>query len=1080
MIPQPLPPRVACWRRGATRALLAWSMMAWSMMAWSMMAWSMIAATTAYGALVPLFPAASDEVRQGFVRVINHSARAGTVAIVAIDDAGDGRHELTLGLGPNEAAHFNSEDLEVGNADKGLTGATGAGEGDWRLELTSELDIDVLAYIRTKDAFLTSMHDLVPVGADGHRVVTFNPGDNRKQVSQLRLINAGSESATVTIEGIDDRGEPGNRIEVSVPSGAATTLTAEQLESGDPGMGDGSGDAGIGNGSGKWRLAVTADQPIHVMSLLASPTGHLTNLSSVPATRGAATLTVPLLPAAGDASNQQGFVRVINHADLAAEVHITAFDDTGVEHGPLTLAIEAKQTVHFNSDDLESGAPNKGLSGDIGDGEGDWRLDFNSEAEIEVLAYVRVTERADGTNADVAGFLTAMHDVAPSSTNTHRVPFFNPATNTKQVSRLRLVNQGAEPASVTISGIDDRGESPGSAVQITVPARGTHTLSAAQLEPDANDRQGALKDGQGKWRLVVESDRPITVLNLMESADGLLTNLSTTPSGTVGLSAAVFRTSISEAIVQSKCIGCHVRGGQSGRTRLVFLPSSAANHEASNLAAFKDLLVDVDGGVELILDKIQGNRDHGGGAQVVAGSDDYADMERFLHLLDEEAAMATNKRPRIELIEDQVLEIGDSIDVAVTVTDGDSMDTHAIAASTPDTCVTELFVRGETLSLTALQAGSVTVTVTATDDSGEDNAASADHAFAVEIHHPEPPSWALPRAAPADLGADTCAVADVLDYVFTDEALQAALLVVDGRVVGERYAQGYGVENLVTSWSVAKSFYSAAVGVAIDEGYIESLDQKASVFFTEWIDTAKEDITIRNMLEMRAGFADPNVFVQTDQTQFSLDQGLVNQPGSVFLYSNSNSQLFEPLLRRATGLNAHEWLTERILKPIGIDETGIGLWLDPSGTNPLTYCCIDMRADDFARLGVLFANGGTWNGETVISEDYVDTSLDARVGWYGLQWWVLNTIYYEGYEPRIQHVSAAHGLDGQHIFVWPDGNVVLAVFTKYIHSANQGYVLSLDNFPNTCTGRNTCPGSVGSRVPTYNEYNLLDRMAELR
>ena len=441
--------------------------------------------------------------------------------------------------------------------------------------------------------------------------------------------------------------------------------------------------------------------------------------------------------------------------------------------------------------------------------------------------------------------------------------------------------------------------------------------------------------------------------------------------------------------------------------------------------------------------------------------------------------MATNKRPRIALIGDQVLQIGDSIDVAVTITDGDAMDTHAIAASTPDACVTELVVRGEALSLTALQAGSVTVTVTATDDSGEDNATSADHAFTVEVHHPEPPSWALPRAAPADLGADTCAVADVLDYVFTDEALQAALLVVDGQVAGERYADGYGVENPVTSWSVAKSFYSAAVGVAIDEGYIESLDQKASVFFTEWIDTAKEDITIRNMLEMRAGFADPNVFVQTDQTQFSLDQGLINQPGSVFLYSNSNSQLFEPLLRRATGMNAHEWLTERILKPIGIDETAIGLWLDPSGTNPLTYCCLDMRADDFARFGVLFANGGIWNGETIISEDYVDTSLAARVGWYGLQWWVLNTVYYEGYEPLIQGVSAAHGLDGQHIFVWPDKRIVLVVFTKYIHFANQGYVLSLANFPNTCTARNSCLNAVGPRVQTYNEYELLGHMAGL-
>ncbi|MCY3837845.1 MAG: serine hydrolase, partial [Gammaproteobacteria bacterium] len=192
-------------------------------------------------------------------------------------------------------------------------------------------------------------------------------------------------------------------------------------------------------------------------------------------------------------------------------------------------------------------------------------------------------------------------------------------------------------------------------------------------------------------------------------------------------------------------------------------------------------------------------------------------------------------------------------------------------------------------------------------------------------------------------------------------------MVRDGRVVGERYAEGYGVEDLVTSWSVAKSIYSAAIGIAIDEGHIESLDQKASGFFDEWLGTNKEDITIRNLLEMRAGFANANVFVQADQTQFSLDQPLINEPGSTFLYSNNSSQRFEPLLLRATGMNAHLWLTDRILTPIGIDETAIGLWLDPAGVNPLTYCCIDMRTDDFARIGVLFANGGTWDGETLIS-----------------------------------------------------------------------------------------------------------------
>lgn len=783
---------------------------------------------------------------------------------------------------------------------------------------------------------------------------------------------------------------------------------------------------------------------------------------------------IVLFPAASrwTEGGYQGFARVINHSEAAGEVRIEAFDDEGDAHGPLTLDIGAGESVHFTSDDLEQGNAGNGLDGAAGEGEGDWRLELTSDLELEVLAYIHTTD----------GFLTALHDRVPVGAAGHQVALFNPGSNASQVSRLRLVNPGTEGTTVTITGIDDRGRSPGNDVRVSIPAQGAVTLSAAELESEGDGRGGALGDGHGKWRLVVETDRPILAMSLMESAAGLLTNLSTTPdqrrSGANEAAQTVFQTRVSDAIVQAKCVACHVRGGESEQTRLVFTPASNPEHLTLNFAAFKDFLVDIVDGEARILEKIQGH-DHGGGVQVAAGSEDFGNMDRFLDLLGEAADAVTNKRPRIAFIEDRALVIGDSLDLTIDVTDGDAMDTHSVDADVPENCVAELAAGGETLTLTGRLAGRVEATVTVTDDSDEDNATSAARSFIVEVRHPAAPDWALPRVAPADVGVVTCAVADVLDHVFTDAALQAALLLRDGAVVGERYAEGYGVEDLVTSWSVAKSIYSAAVGVAIDEGHIDSLDQEASDFFDEWLDTDKEDITIRNLLEMRAGFADSNVFIQVDQTQFSLDQSLVNTPGSTFLYSNNNSQLFEPLLRRATAMNAHEWLTNRILKPIGVDETAIGLWLDPSGSNPLTYCCIDMRADDFARFGALFANGGTWEGETVIAEDYVDTSLAARVGWYGLQWWVLNSIYHLGTEPPID-TSAAHGLDGQHIFVWPAEAIVLVVFTKYEHEASQGYVLSLLNYPNTCSARNSCPGAVGQQVPTYNEYDLLRHMAALR
>ncbi|MCY4601888.1 MAG: hypothetical protein OXF27_18440, partial [Acidobacteria bacterium] len=301
--------------------------------------------------MVPLFPAANDAVRQGFVRVVNHSGRAGEVEIRATDDDGTHFGPTTLAVEARETIHFNSTDLEVGNETKGLPDGIGSGVGNWRLDLRSGLDIEALSYIRTPaDGFLTSMHDLVAAGEDGrHRVATFNPAGNVDQVSRLRLINPGDEAAQVTVEGIDGEGASGTGVvRFAVPAYAARTLDAEDLESGSAGL-----DGALGDGAGKWRLVVGADRPIHVMSLLSSPTRHLTNLSTAPANVDGGVHTVPFFPAASNALGRQGFVRVINHSDAAGEVAIGAFDDSERDYGISTLALDTGQTAHFNSDDLE-------------------------------------------------------------------------------------------------------------------------------------------------------------------------------------------------------------------------------------------------------------------------------------------------------------------------------------------------------------------------------------------------------------------------------------------------------------------------------------------------------------------------------------------------------------------------------------------------------------------------------------------------------------------------------------------------------------------------------------------------------
>ena len=458
-----------------------------------------------------LLPPASDELgRQGFVRIINHGDAAGEAAVEAIDDTGRSAGTVTVALPANGAAHFNSTDLEDGNPAKGIEAGVGPGLGNWRLAITSDLAFTALSYIRTRDGFVTSMHDAAPATPeDRRRIAFFNPASNWNQVSSLRLVNPGAERAQVTVAGVDDAGvAPAASVTLDVPAGGAALLTADELE------------AELGDGAGKWRLEAASDQPVAAMSLLSSPTGHLTNLSTIPVRPEDGRHLVPFLPPASDPHGRQGFVRVANRSGRDGTVTIQAFDDAGTDYGTLTLALDAGETAHFNTHDLEVGNPAKGLAGSAGPAvDGGWRLALESELALDVLAYVRHPD----------GFVTSMHDIAPEDGDGSWVAFLNPASNWRQVSRLRLVNPGEEDASVTLMGTDDAGASGRRFVFVTLPAGTSRTLSATDLEDGAEGIRGAFGDGRGKWRVRVSSRVPVLAMSLLESPTGHLTNLSTAP-----------------------------------------------------------------------------------------------------------------------------------------------------------------------------------------------------------------------------------------------------------------------------------------------------------------------------------------------------------------------------------------------------------------------------------------------------------------------------------------------------------------------------------------------------------------------
>ena len=230
---------------------------------------------------------------QSFIRIRNEGTRAGEVEIYAIEDAGNRYGPVTLRLGGWQTRHFNSEDLEHGNASKGIIGGVGDGIGMWRLELTTSLPIAARAYIRTPDRFVTSMHQVAKKlkvleyhGYHYYWVPIFNPASNTAIRSVLRVINPNPYTVSVEIVGLDDDRQQmcqrdgqdeycGGFVEFLLAANSAMQISAQALEQGDAAF-----SGSLGAGSGKWALQVSSTNwPIHVMSLLSTPSGHLTNLS---------------------------------------------------------------------------------------------------------------------------------------------------------------------------------------------------------------------------------------------------------------------------------------------------------------------------------------------------------------------------------------------------------------------------------------------------------------------------------------------------------------------------------------------------------------------------------------------------------------------------------------------------------------------------------------------------------------------------------------------------------------------------------------------------------------------------------
>ena len=325
-------------------------------------------------------------------------------------------------------------------------------------------------------------------------------------------------------------------------------------------------------------------------------------------------------------------------------------------------------------------------------------------------------------------------------------------------------------------------------------------------------------------------------------------------------------------------------------------------------------------------------------------------------------------------------------------------------------------------------------------------------------------------------------------FLQSDSMYGSVLIAKGGRIIYENYSSYYESQaTQVQMASLTKSFVSALIGIAIDEGLIGSTQDKVMDYFTdleiENIDDMKKSMSIEDVLTMRCGldFSENNsvvlLYTSDNPVRELLSKKMKREPGTVFEYNTASSSILTAILHKVTGGSVFEWAKEKLFDPIGItsatwekDKSGIEI----GGTG------LQMNARDLLRFGYLFLKNGVWDGEQIISEEWVrestakmtdieeqsreNSGLPGVYNSYASHWWCIDegsllensdgsvmeqsysefkqidgeyyNIYYKAVpKGALKHgdIYRATGYAGQYIYVCPKYDMVVAMSNNNIN-----------------------------------------------
>jgi CubicO group peptidase (beta-lactamase class C family) len=272
---------------------------------------------------------------------------------------------------------------------------------------------------------------------------------------------------------------------------------------------------------------------------------------------------------------------------------------------------------------------------------------------------------------------------------------------------------------------------------------------------------------------------------------------------------------------------------------------------------------------------------------------------------------------------------------------------------------------------------------------------------------------------------------DVLNKTHKKLQTIAYLIIKNDSIWHESYFDGFDKNSKTNSFSVAKSVVSAALGKAIMDGKIKSLDQKVSDFFPELKGKYAKEVTVGDLSSMASGLSwdekyyNPlsivtRAYFDNNLKEVILGLEIKNKPGQSFEYLSGSTQLLAMCIEKATGKYLSDYVSESFWKPMGAENDA--LWqLDEADTGiEKAYCCIASNARDFARFGKLYKQNGKWNGQQILDSTFIAKSLQPRFAdspEYGYGWW-LHTI-------KGKKIFYMRGHLGQFVIVIPEDDIII-------------------------------------------------------